>query len=192
MEQQFVKSFDRLMIKEVEGKPRTFKGTASTSNPDRVNDVLLPSGASFNLPMPLLMHHDKKSPVGHVTSVAITDTSIEVEFTIPEIEEDGELKKEIDKAYQSLKYNLVKGMSVGFLPDWDAVEYRDQGGLLIKKWDWYELSLVTIPCNKDGEVKKSFDEYQKLAKKDCKTDTDKSKSKKLILPKTGIKTGIKL
>lgn len=151
--EHFTKSFTSFKVKEVDGNPRRFKGTATTAKPDRVNDVLLPSGAVFELPIPLLMQHKLIDSVGLVISALVTDLGIEVEFEIPEIEEEGELKKIVDKAFQSIKYGLVKGLSVGFLPDWSEVDYREDGGLLFKKWEWYELSLVTVPCNRDGEVK---------------------------------------
>lgn len=171
--EHFYKSFGAFVVKEVDGNPRKFKGTATTANPDRVNDVLLPAGAMFELPLPLLMQHKLIDPVGLVTRAVVTNTGIEVEFEIPEITEDGELKKIVDKAFQSIKYNLVKGLSVGFLPDWSEVEYREDGGLLFKKWEWYELSLVTVPCNRDGEVKSLHDAYEKSG---CKKSLPKVKS----------------
>lgn len=172
------KSFGDFKVKSLDENPRKFKGVASTVSPDRANDVLLPSGASYDLPIPLLMQHKLVDPVGLVLSVSVTPTTIEVEFELPEIEEEGDLKKIVDKAYQSLKYKLIKGLSVGFIPDWNEIEYRDDGGILFKKWEWYELSLVTVPCNRDGEVKSIMDAYEKSG---CKKAIPELKSKHKVI-----------
>lgn len=156
------KSFGLFEIKSIDEEKRTFKGIASTPNQDRSKDVMVPSGAKFKLPMPLLFHHKHTSPVGHVIGAKVTSSGIEVELHIPKIEEEGDLKREVDKAYQSLKYDLVKGLSVGFLPDWDAAEMIKGGGVKFNQWDWYELSLVTIPDNRDSgtDFKKAFEEHK--------------------------------
>lgn len=189
--EQFTKSFTSFVVKEVDGNPRRFKGTATTAKPDRVNDVLLPAGAVYELPIPLLMQHKLIDSVGLVISASVTNTGIEVEFEIPEIVEEGELKKIVDKAFQSIKYGLVKGLSVGFLPDWSEVEYREDGGLLFKKWEWYELSLVTVPCNRDGEVKavhKAFENSGCKKEKPVVKSMHKVVDLGTVLPKTDKKT----
>ena len=139
------KTFGSVEIKSLDEQKRTFKGIASTPNQDRAKDVMVPKGANFDLPMPLLFHHDPRSAIGHVTSAKVTANGIEVEIHIPEIEEEGDLKREVDKAYQSLKYGLVKGLSVGFIPNWDEAEMIKGGGIQFNSWEWYELSLVTSP-----------------------------------------------
>lgn len=156
------KSFGNFQIKETNDEKRTFKGVASTPNPDRAKDIMVPDGASYTLPIPLLFHHDMRSPIGQVISAKVTDKGIEVEIQIPEIKEEGTLKTRIDEAYYSLKYGLVKGLSVGFLGDWATAECLKTGGIKFNQWDWYELSLVTIPCNKEAEtdLTKAYEEHK--------------------------------
>ncbi|MEW7831912.1 peptidase U35, partial [Acinetobacter baumannii] len=48
------KSFGSFEIKSTNEEKRTFKGIASTPNADRAKDIMVPSGAKFELPMPLL------------------------------------------------------------------------------------------------------------------------------------------
>ncbi|MEG8265817.1 hypothetical protein MKS78_18775 [Acinetobacter baumannii] len=108
------KSFGSFEIKSTNEEKRTFKGIASTPNADRAKDIMVPSGAKFELPMPLLFHHEHSAPIGQVIDAKVTDKGIEVEIHIPEIIEEGNLKARVDEAYQSLKYGLVKGLSVGF------------------------------------------------------------------------------
>ena len=156
------KSFGSFEIKAINEEKRTFTGVASTPNQDRAKDIMVPDGAEYQLPMPLLFHHEIKKPVGQVLSAKVTEQGIEVEIQIPEIKEEGKLKERVDEAYQSLKYDLVKGLSVGFIPDWGEAEYLQNGGIRFNKWEWYELSLVTIPCNRDSgtDFKKAFEEHK--------------------------------
>lgn len=156
------KSFGSFEIKAFNEEKRTFTGVASTPNQDRVKDIMVPDGAEYQLPMPLLFHHEMKKPIGQVLSAKVTEQGIEVEIQIPEIVEEGKLKERVDEAYQSLKYDLVKGLSVGFIPDWSEAEYLQNGGIRFKKWEWYELSLVTIPCNRDSgtDFSKAFEEHK--------------------------------
>lgn len=156
------KSFGSFEIKAVDDEKRTFKGIASTPNQDRSKDIMVPTGAKFSLPMPLLFHHDMRQPIGHVTEAKVTEKGIEVTLHIPEIKEEGLLKQRVDEAYQSLKYGLVKGLSVGFLPEWDLAIMLKGGGIQFDEWEWYELSLVTIPCNRESatDYSKAFEEYK--------------------------------
>lgn len=156
------KSFGSFEIKAVDEEKRTFTGVASTPNQDRSKDIMIPKGAKFQLPMPLLFHHDMRQPIGHVTDAKVTSKGIEVELHIPEIKEDGRLKERVNEAYQSLKYDLVKGLSVGFIPNWDQAKMIKGGGIQFDEWEWYELSLVTIPDNRDSgtDFRKAFEEHK--------------------------------
>lgn len=190
------KALGAFIVKELNEEKRTFRGIASTPSQDRVKDIMVPSGAKYVLPIPLLFHHDPTKPIGQVISASITDEGIEVEIHIPEIAEDGELKREVDKAYQSLKYGLVKGLSVGFLPNWDAAEMIDGGGIKFSDWEWYELSLVTIPCNRESETDftKEFNEYKAALGVTQKTVSGgvSSEQKHVVVKLNSPKGGIKL
>lgn len=148
------KLFSKLEIKSTEesGGKRTFKGIASTPTPDRVEDVVEPKGAVFELPIPLLWQHSAKDPIGWVTKAKVTNAGIEVEGEVAVIEEEGDLKKAIDKAWHSLKYKLVRGLSIGFKALESARIAGTDWGEHILKWAWYELSAVTIPCNQECNI----------------------------------------
>ena len=62
-----------------------------------------------------------RQPIGHVIEAKVTrNKGIEVDFIFLKLRKKaGRLKDRVDEAYQSLKYDLVKGLSVGFLPNWD-------------------------------------------------------------------------
>lgn len=193
------KSFEGFEIKSFDAEKRTFKGIASTPNQDRVKDVMLPEGATFKLPMPLLLHHNHTAPVGQVTDAKLTSKGIEVEMYLPNIEQEGTLKSRIDEAYQSLEHGLIKGLSVGFIPNWDKADMIEGGGVQFNEWEWYELSLVTIPCNRESETDftKEFLEYKAaLGEKTLKYDEPErtsEKSKHVVVKLTSpTKGGVKL
>ncbi|HAV4657519.1 TPA: peptidase U35 [Acinetobacter baumannii] len=174
------KSFGSFEIKAVDEEKRTFTGVASTPNQDRSKDIMIPKGAKFQLPMPLLFHHDMRQPIGHVTEAKVTEKGIEVTLHIPEIKEDGRLKERVNEAYQSLKYDLVKGLSVGFIPNWDQAKMIKGGGIQFDEWEWYELSLVTIPDNRDSgtDFRKAFEEHKAALGKQPQNIPDGDSSEK--------------
>ena len=157
-----VKNFSSFEIKSFDEQTRTFKGTASTANPDRVKDIMVPSGVEYILPTPLLLHHEAKLVVGQVTKITVQQDQIDVEFSLPEIKEAGALKDRVDEAYQSIQYKLITGLSVGFNADWNDAEMLKGGGIKFNKWELLELSLVTTPCNREAgiEYSKAFEAHK--------------------------------
>jgi HK97 family phage prohead protease len=141
-----------------EGAKRTFRGVASTPTPDRSSDVVIPKGAKFKLPIPLLWQHDSSDPIGWITSAKVTDKGIEVEGEVAEIADEGPLKQRLLTAWQYIKNKLVRGLSIGFNP----LKYSfidGTGGIEFSEWEWLELSAVTIPANQEASITniKSFD-----------------------------------
>ena len=128
----------------------TIKGIASTPTPDRSRDIIEPMGAKFTTPMPLLWQHKHDMPIGSVTFAKPRKSGIPFTAEIPIIKEAGKLKERIDEAIQSIKYKLVAAVSIGFRPVEGEYEYMDNGGIRFKEWEWYELSVVTIPANSEA------------------------------------------
>lgn len=126
------------------------EGLASTPTPDRYLDIVEPKGAKFQTPMPLLWQHAHDKPVGHVTFARPDSKGIPFRSEIPKIKEAGVLKDRIDEAIQSLKYKLVSAVSIGFKPL--EYFYLDNGGIHFLEWEWYELSLVTIPAQSEAVI----------------------------------------
>lgn len=123
----------------------TIVGIASTPELDRVGDVLIPTGAKYQLPIPLLWQHKHDKPIGHVTQAKITSRGIEVVGKIAVGATD-----EIDNVYKLVRAGLVQGLSVGFR----ALEQPEvtRTGLLYKSWELMELSVVTLPCNTGATI----------------------------------------
>lgn len=161
------RAYTRLDVKQiVEGDDFfTIRGIASTPTADRMGDVVEPLGAQFKTPMPLLWQHQHDKPVGHVTFAKPDKNGIPFEAQLPRIREAGVLKDRVDEAIQSLQYKLVAAVSIGFSAIEGAVERLATGGLRFKKWEWLELSLVTIPANSEATINtiKSLDRQQRAA-----------------------------
>ena len=128
------------------------EGIASTPATDRQGDSVDPMGAKFTAPMPLLWQHNADKPVGNMTFAAPSAKGIPFKAQIPKVTEPGILKDRVDEAIQSLKYGLVKAVSIGFRIMEDGFEVMDNGGWNIKQCEWLELSLVTIPANSEAVI----------------------------------------
>jgi HK97 family phage major capsid protein len=144
------RAYSILEIKSVNDGDRIIEGIASTPTPDRVGDVVEPMGAQFKLPMPLLLDHDSRQSVGHVTFAKPTKSGIPFKAKIESTDEPGEVKDLLDKAWQLAKLKLRSAVSIGFTIN--AYEILKEGGWRITEWEWLELSLVTIPANADATI----------------------------------------
>lgn len=157
MNQRAYSTIDCKAFEDASGK-RTFKGTASTPSVDRTQDILVSTGATFKLPIPLLWAHDSTQPIGWITSAKVTAKGIDVECEVANVTEPGRLKDRLDEAWQSLKALLVRGLSVGFRPI-DVEQIEGSWGRLYKAWEILEVSAVVVPCNADCNIQtvKSID-----------------------------------
>ena len=144
------RAYSLLEVRSVNEAERVIEGIASTPTPDRMGDIVEPLGAKFALPMPLLWQHQHDKPVGHVEFAKPTKAGIPFKARIARVDEPGALKDRVDEAWQSVKSNLVRAVSIGFR----ALEYSrmDDGGLRFLSWEWMELSLVTIPANNEAVI----------------------------------------
>lgn len=147
------KAYSTLQIKSVTDTDdeRIITGIANTPSTDRDDDILEPMGAAFVLPIPLLWQHNHNHPIGEVIQATVTEKGIEIVAKLVKIDEKGKLKDRLDEAWQSIKSGLVKCLSVGFkIKEYNYLE--NSWGLYIKEWEWYELSVVTVPANGDAVI----------------------------------------
>lgn len=152
------RAYSTLELKSIDDDKRILTGIASTPTPDRMDDIVEPKGAVFKLPLPFLWQHTHSQPIGHVTQAKVKDAGIEVTVQIAKIEDAGTLKDRLDEAWQSIKAGLVRGLSIGFAPI-ESANIEGTWGRRFIKWDWLELSAVTIPANADASIQaiKSID-----------------------------------
>ncbi|WP_421930147.1 phage major capsid protein [Nitratireductor rhodophyticola] len=147
------RAYSLLEVKEMDDDARVIRGIASTPSPDRMDDVVLPEGASFKLPIPLLWQHNHDQPIGHVTEASVTKNGIEIVAEIAKGVSD-----EIDRAWKLIKAGLVRGLSIGFR-GLKTEQIPNSWGVIFEAWEWLELSAVTIPANAEASITsiKKFD-----------------------------------
>ena len=136
----------------VDQDERVIEGIMATPTPDRVGDVLEPMGVRYALPLPLLWQHRHDQPIGNVEYAKPNVEGIPFRARIAKVTESGALKDRVDEAWQSLKYGLIRAVSIGFGVDDDGAEIMRDGGYRFTSWELRELSLVTIPANADATI----------------------------------------
>jgi HK97 family phage major capsid protein/HK97 family phage prohead protease len=146
------RAYSLLNVKAVDTERRVFTGMATTPTPDRVDDVMEPKGARFKNPLTLLLFHDSKQPVGTVKFGRPSDEGIPFEASIPDVKEPGRLKDRVDEAWHSVKYGVIRGVSIGFKAMTDGYEVLKSGGLRFTDYEVLELSLVPIPANAEATI----------------------------------------
>lgn len=147
------RAYATLVIKAMQedGGKRRFAGVATTPTADRVGDIVEPKGAQFKLPVPLLWQHRQDQPIGWIRAARVTDTGIDVECEVATVDEPGKLKDRVDEAWQSIKSNLVQGLSIGFKPI-ESARIGETYAFRYLKWLWLELSAVTVPANMECSI----------------------------------------
>jgi HK97 family phage major capsid protein/HK97 family phage prohead protease len=137
-------------VKTIDEHERIIEGVASTPEVDRAGDVVVPDGAVFRLPMPLLWQHRADSPIGHVLAATVTKAGIKIRA---QIAKDTGLP-DIDRAWTLIKAGLVRGLSIGFKAlTMEPLNAKDPwGGQKFLTWEWMELSAVTIAANATASI----------------------------------------
>lgn len=159
------RAYSTIVVKAIDEEKREITGIASTPNTDRYDDIVEPAGAEFTLPIPLLWQHRHAEPIGQVVRAKVTDAGIEIvaRLVAPTSDMPNQLVARLQEAWSSIKTGLVRGLSIGFTPK--EYSFMDSGGVHFLRWDWHELSTVTIPANVEGTITsiKSFDQQQRAA-----------------------------
>jgi len=138
-------------VKAVDDEKRLIEGWATTADEDRVGDIVVPRGAIYELPIPFLLDHDHRKAVGQVDRVQITEKGIKFFAHIKKIAEAGEVKDLCDAAWDLVRNGLRRAVSIGFR-SLDAEQIPNTFGVKFKKWEWLELSAVTVPANAGAQI----------------------------------------
>lgn len=135
------RAYSFLTVTKADEDTGILEGIATTPDTDRVGDIVEPKGAQFTLPIPFLWQHLSSQPIGQVIKATVTDKGIAVVVQIAR-----GILPEIDRAWTLIKSGLVRGLSIGFRGI-ETADIKDSWGVRFIKWDWLELSAVTIPAN---------------------------------------------
>jgi len=158
------RAYSVLEVKSINSELRLIRGVATSLSVDKVGDVIKPLGVSFKNPLPLLLYHDSTLPVGTATFAKPTAKSVEFEAHFPVVLEPPSLVERVETAWHSIKAGLIRGVSIGFMPI-DEPVFNKSGGLDFPSVEVHELSLVTIPANRDAVIStiKQLDSEQQAA-----------------------------
>lgn len=145
MDEYVGKAHATFEVKSIDEEQRVIKGIASTPSVDRDGDTVVPEGASFKLPFPLLHQHDHERPIGHVKSASVDSDGIAIEAEIPK---DSGLDY-VETAWKQIKSGLLRGLSIGFRPTKTA---PTSAGRKFLAYEIFELSAVSIPANAEASI----------------------------------------
>lgn len=126
------------------GNDRIVEGWASTPREDRMGDVVVPDGARYELPLPLLFAHKHDEPIGSVISATVTRAGIRIRAKLTE----GVARAE--EVWKLIKDGALTAVSIGFQPLRSTP--LETGGLRFDEWSWHELSIVSVPANPDAKI----------------------------------------
>jgi HK97 family phage prohead protease len=144
------RAYGLLELKAIDDDRREISGIATSISADRMNDVVVPEGASFKLPIPLLSQHNSAQPIGEVYEAEVNGRNIRIKARIPK---DTGLDY-VENAWKQIKARLVRGLSIGFrsLKHEPLDKERPWDGFKFLEWEWLELSAVTIPANAQATI----------------------------------------
>ncbi len=134
--------------KQLEGEDRILIVKISTSNPDRSQDVVMPSGMMIDNylrnPVVAAFHRYDKPSIGKTLEIQKTDDGVvaKVQFTPKGV------SKTADQLYELYKGGFMNAWSIGFMPKkWSD---RPDGGREFQEWELLEYSAVLVPDNPEA------------------------------------------
>jgi len=155
MELKMNRAFSKLEIKSIDEDRRELSGWATTPQIDRVNDIIDPLGCTFANPAVLLWQHQHDAPIGTVTFDAPTAQGVRFTARIPKVSESSPFKDRVDEAWATVKYQVVRSVSIGFRPLPGGYQPLPDGGVRYTAIEILELSLVSVPANPGAQIVES-------------------------------------
>jgi len=153
--EQLKKIFDSLEIKAAE-EDRTVEFIATKEVIDRDGEKLVVAGIdvkNFKKNPVILWGHDRHSPpIGKATKVTRSDDELKVKVQFA----DAETYPFADTIYKLVKGGFLNAVSIGFLPDYNAITYpRETAGKkqpyrIFNKSELLEVSVVSCPANQEA------------------------------------------
>lgn len=134
-----------LRAKSVERDGERFiEGWATRPEEDRMGDIVMPEGARFTLPLPLLFAHKHDEPIGSVIQAKVTKAGIRIRAKLTA----GVARAE--EVWRLIQDGALTAVSIGF----QALKSTPLpgGGLRFDSWSWHELSIVSVPALPSAKI----------------------------------------
>ena len=143
-------SFD-FQVKALNEDQRIVEGWATRPEIDRTGDIVIPTGAQYKLPLPFLLDHDHEKAIGDVERVEVSSAGIRFFARVKKINSDSNIARACDNGWELIKNGLRRFVSIGFrVLEWER--NNESNGMIVKEWEWLELSAVTIPALGSAEI----------------------------------------
>jgi len=148
------KAYSLVTVKGFDPQKRTFSGIATSPVADRVGDTIDSKGIKYKNPLPLLLYHDSKKPVGEAKFSKYTADGTPFDAVISTLDRPGIVQDRLNEAVDSLSANppLIRGVSIGFMPLESPVYNKDTGGFHYPSIEVHELSMVVVPAHQDATI----------------------------------------
>jgi HK97 family phage prohead protease len=155
MENKNIIKSSQVEIKASDEEKRIIEAIGSKEVVDRDKEIVRVDGIDLKNykknPVVLFGHNARDLPVARAEKVWIDkDTkSLMFKLQFPE----PEVSSFADTVYKLMKAGYLNTMSIGFVPDWKAVEYDEKAGTRIfNKVELLEVSIVPVPANPSAVV----------------------------------------
>jgi len=161
MEKFYTNSFE---IKADKEDKRTMEFIASKEVADRDNEVIKIKGIDLKNykknPVILWSHNRNDLPIGKAVRITKSGDTLKMKIQFA----DYETNPFADQVYRLLKGGYLNATSIGFMPDYEKVEYDEKKRQRIfNKVELFELSIVNVPANQEAlatgkSINKAFED----------------------------------
>lgn len=157
-----------------DGMKRSGRFVMSSQAVDRYGDIIVQQGLNVDRfmtnPAGLLFHSSRDWPIGTWSNLekVLRGRPPRTEGDLNLLPSEGPVQQ-IDQAAWMIEHGGLRAVSIGFIPNWDAVESirNDEDmwtGFQFNESELIECSLVCIPANPDALAKDAAQPAMKLAK----------------------------
>lgn len=146
-----------------DGEKRTARFVMSSESVDRYKDIVSQAGLDITRflenPQALLFHNSRSWPIGNWSDITkiLNGRPKRTEGTLNFMPAD--MDPDCDRAVVHVAAGTIRTVSIGFIPNWDEIEFildEDEdwtGGFRYNESELIECSLVPIPAQPDAMAK---------------------------------------
>lgn len=143
---------------------RSAKFVMSAQSPDRMGDIVITRGIDVKNfqknPVALFAHQSRAFPIGNWKNITkvLHDAPPHLDGDLQLLPAGGP-SREVDQVAWAIEHGALRAASVGFIPNWDAIEMLLDdsgdwsGGLIFHESELVETSIVPVPAHPSALAK---------------------------------------